>query len=254
VKTVAILGCGPAGLLAAHAAIQRDHYVRIFSKKIKSSFFGAMYLHRPIPALHNTTVPEVVIKIEKYGTKKGYAEKVYGDPNAPVSWDKFGEGLTDAWSLSDAYEKLWARYEDRIVDTDVSHETLQPLGINYDMIFSTLPAPILCHDRRHHFDKQEMWVIHGKDQWDAQGRMVYNGRESEDWYRYSSINGHHSWEFSHFPVEAEKMKQGLSLVVGFKPTRTNCDCYPTIHRLGRFGRWDKHVLTHHAYEEVAGVL
>ncbi len=248
-SSVAILGCGPAGLLAAHAAIMRGHYVRIYSRKVRSQMFGAMYLHRPIPNLTDAAM-KFEIDVVKRGTREGYAKKVYGDENAPVSWDKFEDGVVPAWSLVAAYERLWIAYAQLIVDIDISQKTLIPIGLNHDIIYSTIPAPFLCVDPSHIFERQAMWVVHGQLTTNI-NRMVYNGRPEERWYRWSLIRGYRSWEYT---VDPRGKPPGTTISNGFKPIRTDCDCYPGIRRLGRYGKWDKHQLTHHGYEEVYDAL
>src|SRR5262245_4664497 len=116
---VAIFGCGPSGLIAAHAAATLGHDVAIFSRKKFSKTFGAMYLHEPIHRV-SPRDPEMEIRIIKFGSRQGYAANVYGDPNAEVSWDKFHNGSSPGWDLAEAYRKLWALYEGLIVDMDLS--------------------------------------------------------------------------------------------------------------------------------------
>ena len=78
---VAVLGSGPAGLLAAHACVQQGVEPKIYSLKEKSLMFGAMYLHEPIPDLNDPDRPDHDIMIVKEGTREGYAKNVYGDKN-----------------------------------------------------------------------------------------------------------------------------------------------------------------------------
>src|SRR5215470_19138644 len=98
---VAVLGCGPAGLMAAYACTVEGLTPHIYSKPNKSIIIGAQYLHLPIP---NITLPEpeVEIKYVKVGTPEGYARKVYGNEAAPTSWDRFSEGLHKGWGLREA--------------------------------------------------------------------------------------------------------------------------------------------------------
>jgi hypothetical protein len=91
--------------------------------------------------------------------------------------------------------------------------------------------------------------------------MVYNGLPPTgvpSWYRYSLIRDYQSWEFSsRHPsnyLEAQRVAEGLQVSEGFKPLYTDCDCHPEIVRLGRFGKWNKNVFTHHAYREVTDAL
>jgi len=250
---VAILGCGPAGLIAAHAAEESGHDVTIFSRKRKSETFGAMYLHEPIPGV-SPEKPEMNIYISKIGTREGYAKNVYGNPNAPVSWDTFADGEVPAWSLRNAYGKLWHRYESRIKDQNLTENLLQLTCESYDKVFSTIPLQAICTDWRHAFRSVAIRVIHGPARdVERQDCMVYNGMPYErnpNWYRYSYINGYQAWEFSSRSQMMVPLTEGFQITEGMKPLDTDCDCHPEIHRLGRFGKWDKHTFTHHAWREV----
>jgi hypothetical protein len=259
---VAVLGCGPAGLIAAYAAETAGHTVTIYSRRRSSKMFGAMYLHEPIPNLCPDK-PELSILVKKIGTREGYANNVYGDPKAPVSWDKFEEGLTPGWNMTHLYVKLWARYGARIIDTDLYPRFVHEVSDDYDKTFSTVPIRMLCENWQHSFEDVPIWVLHGKAKQKLNDLMVYNGLAHEpltipSWYRYSVINGYHSYEFAvkRAPqyLEAQRVTEGLQVSGGVKPLGTDCDCYPGIIRLGRFGKWDKNAFTHHSYREVRDAL
>ena len=57
---VAVLGCGPAGLIAAWAAEQAGADVQIYSKKVQSIIPGSQYLHGPIPGVSSPYAEGVV--------------------------------------------------------------------------------------------------------------------------------------------------------------------------------------------------
>lgn len=258
---VAVLGCGPAGLIAAHAAVELGHHVSVFSHKLKSRTFGAMYLHKPIHGV-SPPEPEMEITVVKLGSREGYAANVYGDPHADVSWDKFSNGPTPGWDLAATYEKLWEMYEGIIVNKTLSPPVIRSIEMRYDTVFSTIPAKMLCEVWEHDFESQQIWVLHGPaDEESNANVMYYNGLPLTGfggWYRYSNIRGYQSWEYSpkQIPryVEGQAVMRGLQIIDGLKPLRTNCDCRPGIVRLGRFGKWDKHTFTHHSYTEVWDVL
>jgi len=258
---VAILGCGPAGLIAAHAAVTLGHDVSVFSIKKKSQTFGAMYLHEPIYEV-SPTEPDMEITVVKMGTRKGYAMNVYGSPDAEVSWDKFEDGPTPAWDLAAAYDKLWEMYEGIVCHKPLTMPVIRGIEILYDRVFSTIPAKSLCEVWEHEFVGLPIWVLHGPtDEPSNANIMYYNGLPQTGlgtWYRYSLIRGYQSWEYSPklIPryIEGQPTMKGLRVVDGFKPLYTDCDCHPRIVRLGRFGKWDKHVFTHHSWNEVIRAL
>jgi len=256
---VAILGCGPAGMIAAHSASTAGHDVAIFSRKRLSPMFGAMYLHAPIPGI-SPKQPEMVIEVLKTGTRQGYAEKVYGDPEAPVSWDKFDIGPTPGWNLKKAYHELWRRYQHLIWDMEFTPEMLADWVKEYGRVFSTIPATATCLNWNHEFRKVTIDVVHGPTE-DPTNMMSYNGgmfHGAPPWYRYSRINKYESWEFGEgqipLTIPTEILIKNVRVSRGMKPISTDCDCHPGVVRLGRFGKWDKHAFTHHAYQEVRDAL
>ena len=258
---VAILGCGPTGLIAALAAETLGHEVVIYSRKKKSQTFGAMYLHMPIPGI-SPEEPEMEIQVVKMGSREGYAMNVYGDVRAKVSWDKFQDGPTPGWDLALAYDKLWLRYDHKIVDIALTGRIVDQLANDHDIIFSTIDRRVLCECWLHEFTGVEIAVVHGplddEHRWNV---MYYNGLPPNglgSWYRYSVIRGYQSWEYSLFNLptflQGERVREGLFVVRGIKPLATNCNCRPEIHRLGRFGKWHKHAFTHHSWQEVRDAL
>lgn len=244
-RDVAILGCGPAGLLAALAVEQAGFNPVIYSIKAKSVMPGAQFLHEPIVGLTNDD-PDMEITFIKQGTKEVYAMKVYGDPEAPCSWDDYPQGARPAWSLSDAYDRLWDRYGDQVIEGAVKPLSLNTIESMYDLVFSTIPAPVLCSNWLHRFPSASVWIR----SWNhadtsAKPFVEYNGSQLVGYYRMSTIGGWSSTEFGH---------RALNTVEGKKPLGTDCNCRPEIHRLGRFGKWQKGVLVHHAYHEAKEVV
>ncbi len=261
-KRIVILGCGPAGLLTALAAEQSGHEAIIFSKKKKSKMFGAVYLHENIPGL-TPKWPEFSVQITKYGDRAGYASNVYGDPSADVSWDTFDAGVYYAWDLAAAYDKLWDRFENKIIDVAIGPDDVVSCSESGDLVFSTMPLHFLCKNSHHEFKQQPIWVRHGQTH-DPQtpSLMIYNGMTADGlhglvgplWYRYSLIRGYAAYEYSRVedtPVEEDFI---LKMSNGTKPLSNTCDCHPEIIRLGRFGKWQKGVLTHHAYKEALSAM
>lgn len=274
---VAILGCGPAGLFATRAVEEAGHTPFIYSLRIKSEMFGAMYLHRSIPGL---TVPEdwFTIDVIKTGTREGYAYNVYGDKDHDCSWDHIKSGTNDAWDLKAVYDRAWDKWYPEILDKYVSTGLLIQLLKSFPLVISSIPAPHLCLGG-HNFDAQPIWVVHGEGRhliegvndddmmyyngvpWDGSFAAIYEGyterRSPPDkymighpWYRFSQINRYQAWEHSRDPGPAVGV-EWFKTSHGQKPISTNCDCWVKdgLLRVGRFGTWKKGVLTHHAYEQ-----
>lgn len=260
-KPVAILGSGPAGLLAAHAVGLTGHPLAIFSKPVKSELSGAQFLHRSIPDLTSTD-PDVEITYRLEGTPQGYREKVYGSEGSSlpgfVSFEFLKDGQTqDAWNLLGIYDRLWQFFQNNIEKnaTEINNEWIMKNQKHFEFIISTIPLPALCetnspdrdvNDTRppHIFQTQGIWLIDDQLMPTDDNTILYNGNDSYSWYRTSNLFGHKGTEWS---------QQGTKppypgLKTGIKPIRSNCNCHPEIIRLGRFGKWEKGVLTHHAFE------
>lgn len=267
---VAIFGCGPSGLFAAWAAIQGGAEVTIISKKRRSELYGAQYLHMPIPE-----VPAECRQVEYrlLGSVDNYRQRVYGDSYlGPTSVDTL-IGYQEAWDIRSTYNFLYDLFEDKI-------RAVKPGGFDgagmkrlldlnnmreFDLIFSTIPLPSIClKPDIHKFESQRVWAVG-----DAPGRgqkcpihcdaekILCNGLDKSavdgdapDWYRVSNVFGHTTaewpaWHYPNLSIPAADVR---------KPISTNCDCHPEVRMLGRYGKWEKGVLSHQAYIDVEGIL
>jgi hypothetical protein len=241
-----VLGCGPAGLLAAHACKLRGLEVEIYSIKQKSPILGAQYLQRGIPFL--TGDPDGHVVFNHVGTSDGYATKVYGSADAQTSWGAYEDGFYPAWSLKNAYDELWDRFEADITDIKLNSVILSSLEerTDVDYRFSAIPVKAICWDQtKHIFEDKQIWVTRTCPTPMVENSIIYNGRPEDSWYRASFLFGEYATEFGKY------MGGGLQ---GIKPLSTNCNCRPLWQRVGRFGKWQRGVLTHHAFEDVIGAL
>jgi hypothetical protein len=267
-QRVAILGCGPAGLLAAHAATLLKCEVTIFSHRVKSDMRGAQYMHKPIPGL-NLDNPVKLSYVMQGGTVDEYRRKVYGDASEDllVSPEQFS-GYQEAWSIRQAYNQLWTKYNRLIVDRNIDTHFLMASMSYFDKILSTIPATQLCYQPLEHvFTKAKVWI---DEQW--RGGLAWknlerygthhvvlcNGRPFDSnephatgWYRTSIIYGRANTEWIASSIQFFA-SYGARPVV--KPLSTNCTCWPNIIRAGRYGVWRKGVLSHEAFETALEVF
>lgn len=267
---IAILGCGPAGLIAAQAvANSRDCSYEIISRKQPSKQYGAQWIHEPIPGITSES-PDGEVVVHHLGDADGYAKKVYGAARAETSFGEWGDperpSVIPAWDMRTVYARLWETHEDRIIDRDLSPDEVLNIvqSGTYDAVISSVPRRAICRsafvnpdegpiEENHEFKSQKVWVRPSDDVVSG-NEVVYNGNLEPAWSRYSSVFGHAMYEYGdHSPG-----KPPLDDVVPIeKPLATTCNCWRTtgpINFVGRYGIWSKKVLAHHAYDEAAHVI
>lgn len=261
---VAVLGCGPTGLVAAHAAISAGHDVTVYSKKRKSEMFGAQYLHEAIPGL---PAEGRSISYELWGTVEQYRQKVYGLDDVEVSPESL-LGKSTVYDIRAAYDDLWDKYSPLIRERNLDNEAVRFASRyeKFDAIINTVPAPAIC-GTKHTFMHQAIWaagdapergirVQLSNDMRDLVGtdHVVCSGLRWHDWYRFSVIFGHATVEWPYVLGHTNPPYPSASLV--YKPLASNCDCWSgtNVYSVGRYGAWRKGVLVNHAYHEVIGLL
>lgn len=261
-RNVVILGCGPSGIFAAHAAVQAGKDVRIFSRKRVSQMYGAQYLQGPVPGL--SLLPSVDVTYTLQGSSDEYAQKVYGDTRPPFI---ISRPTMKAWDIREAYENGWKAYEQLITPmSGISQKSLSPNYPNghgalarayadskYTQIISTIPAPSLCtKSGEHTFRGRNIWALGSAPELGQllndfevpDNTVINNGEKAPSWYRVSNVFNYKTVEW---PFERKPPVHGVAEVG--KVLGTNCDCFaPRIWRAGRLGTWNKMVLAHHAYE------
>lgn len=269
-RRVAILGAGPAGLLAAQAAYERGYDPVIFSrpplgdrfgKAAKSELHGCQYLHAPVPDSTFAGGPGHPVAYTLRGTSEGYREKVYGpESRVQVSPDEYGTGEPHlAWNLRSVYDKLWDRWTPSIRPLNISPEEMAIAleSKRWTKIFSTVPAPSFCLDRAHRFESQTIWAMGQREGTTdfpidcPPFTVICNGERDTGWYRVANVFGMRTVEWA---TPRKPPIQGVVPVE--KPVATNCDCHldKGLVRIGRFGKWQKGVLVHSAYAEAKKAL
>jgi hypothetical protein len=239
---VLVLGCGPAGLMAAHAAALNDCDIIIVSKARKSFMKGAQYLHKPNPPFK--------VSYTLLGTPQQYRIKVYGDLQTPVSPEDL-LGDHEAWDIRLTYDWLWNAYGPFVKDDNLNvarvDEVLQ--WCKPDIAISTIPASMLCLEG-HSFSSQRIWSSNQPMKPLEDNTVVCNGENIPHWYRAARIQGWDTVEWPHYP----KPPITNNLWEVEKPLMTNCTCFPDVHRMGRYGKWQKGVLSHEAYDDMIELL
>jgi hypothetical protein len=244
---VAIVGCGPAGLLAAHAVAIAGHAPVLYSKKAEMSPNArGVFLHRPVPGI-TSGVERQTISLVAVGSRYTYAEKVYGREDAPTSWDKYANRAVSGWPIASAYLRLWDLYSPLVREAEIGPEEAVALDWSYPLVINTAPAYALCKVRPWHrdvdgvhlFPSRRIWVRHEAPVGLPNNTMMYNGRSQDPWCRASRLFGVGATEYGSPQPNAHE---------GIKVGPTTCDCNPRIHRAGRWGTWKPGVLLHHAYE------
>lgn len=260
-KSVAILGCGPSGLMVAHAAAMLGWNFRIYSKKRKSRLFGSQYLHEPIPGM--TQEPATIVQYILEGSPEEYRAKVYGE-----AWDGTvsPEDMTEnhyAWDIRATYDRLYSAYEDDIVDCVVDREwqyfpfTKKPLPIrrNVDIVISTVPRKIWA-EPGDVFLSSNVWAIGDAPELGvrtpfrpADNTVICDGTKDVGWYRASSVFGFCTIEW---PERTRPPLEGIALVE--KPLSHNSTAASDFIHLGRYGAWEKGVLTTDVFNQALKIF
>ena len=250
---VVILGCGPAGLAAAHAAVSSGCEAIIISNTDQpSTIYGCQYLHAPIPGYERASSVRVSYRL--VGTAEQYRRKVYGDEwQGPVSPEDF-QGDHDAWDIRETYGLLW---RDLIGSMQVGlikkyvKQGMIPFvnSLHPDLVVSTIPAQALCQDPRHEWGSHTIWANGSIAPYiTGENEVVCDGTRERTWYRISNVFGYRTTEWASKPHSSVKATPVV------KPLWTNCDCHPEVLRAGRYGAWEKKRLVHEVYPAVKSEL
>ena len=255
---VAILGCGPSGLLAAHACDRYGIPFVIFSRYQKSDLGGAQFSHIPIPGL-TEEIPPVELRYSVNGEASIYQEKVYESTPVPfVSFENVKDGMVvRAWNLRAIYYQLWERYAPNIItQPEIEGKWIEKIQDSiFDIVFSSIPLIAVCRasfdmDVSHQFRSHPIRIFNQALADIPDNTIIYDGTKDHSYYRMSKIFGVGSTEWG----GSSPVPPGIPLRTVHKPIATNCNCHPKIQRIGRFGTWTKGVLTMHAFNKVIDTL
>lgn len=247
---VAVIGCGPAGLAAAHAAVGLGADVRVFAPREKTTQRGPLLIQRAIPGI-NTGHPDGTIHQKVIGGSiMDYRYKLYGDVNIGINGDIL-KPYYHAWRHGETYDRLWALYNDLVLNTTILPAQLARMHEDYDLVVSTANALDMCKVPRapiHSFEHATVYVTQ-EHSYPGQpdNTIVFNAGLDYEWVRSSRVFGVGSTEWlpGKAPDDAVRIE---------KPISTNCNCYPHVLRTGRFGKYRNEVWIDTAYWETYEAL
>jgi len=251
---VVILGCGPSGLAAAHAAASSGYETIIISSTDKpSKLYGCQYLHAPVPGYEDASRVRVSYRLA--GTAEQYRRKVYGAAwPGKVSPEDFA-GDHDAWDIRETYERMWIDLIDELVVGLIVRRVVRgsiPFisSLCPDLTISTIPAQALCSKPAHEFHSHTIWANGSTAAEEAaENEIICDDTVGHAWYRMSNVFGYRTTEWSRLPnVKATNAAPVI------KPLWTSCTCHPEIMRAGRYGAWEKRRLVHEVFPSVMEAL
>jgi hypothetical protein len=241
---VCVIGCGPAGLASAHAAVGLGAEVRIFAPKNRTPQRGPLILQRPIPGITNSHPDGYVRQIVIGGSILDYRYKLYQDVNINVNGNILQEGY-HAWMLDKAYGELWDRYSELIEDRIVAANELQRMHFQFDLVVSTAPLMELCTMTDYHnFRYKAVSITQGSSYPDQpENTIVFNANPKVPWVRSSRIFGQRmtEWPLTNAPGDHITIQ---------KPISSTCNCFPRVLLTGRFGKFQNETWVDSAYMDV----
>lgn len=246
---VIVIGAGPAGLAAAHAAVGLQAEVTILAPARMTPQDGPLLLQRPIPGINTDHPDGTVHQYVIGGSILQYRYKLYGDINIRINGDILVPQY-HAWQHRETYEKLWHMYSGMITDYVLTPKEMRNIHRDADLVVSTANAYKMC-TVGHHFLFKEVGVtpeFSYPDQPD--NTIIFNAAPSPAWVRSSRVFGVPVTEWA---VGSEHGMPTNARIIQ-KPISTDCDCYPQILRTGRFGAWKNEVWIDTAYWDTYGAI
>lgn len=245
---VIVIGCGPAGLAAAHAAVGLGAEVQVIAPRQMSPQNGPLLLQRPIPGI-NTDHPDGTIHQRVIGGSiLDYRYKLYGDINIGINGDILAK-CYHAWDHRATYNTLWGMYSGLITDRKVQPEELSSINRQCDLVVSTANALSMCFNRHiHDFNYVEVAITPEYSYPDQpDNTIIFNAGGEFEWVRSSRVFGVPvtEWHPNNAPTKARFIT---------KPISTDCDCYPHVLRTGRFGAYRNETWIDTAYYDTYGAI
>lgn len=246
-------------MLAGYAVERNGHEPVFYARPLRSHVLEGAYLMRRLPGMDATRKGDGYIEYIQRGDKEVYAEKVYGDRAAPVSWDAVRWGRAPLWWLDTVYRRLYDRYEGNISPIELSASVVAAIAKSESLTISTVPLNAICAKLdKHKFMAADISLVripsdHGRLQ--GGNMMIYNGLEGVPWFKFTRVGGWDTWEYGQrIPQILEYASEAFQISQGLKLVSNTCDCHPRVYRVGRWGQWQRGILNHHPFEQAQALL
>lgn len=275
----AILGCGPAGLLAAHACKMNYVDFDIFSKARKSHLFGSQYLHEPIPGLTEEGDMGVPVKYIVEGTPEQYRRKTHGKWwGGRIDPEEFQTDHT-AWNIRQHYDLLWNMYgglvDDYEIPTDygptagnsIHRRVSMELSLDrYDLVISTVPRTIWAIEGEEYIYSEgwalgdapergqvvEDMVPEVRGEWGYIGdnQIVCDGTDTVSWTRLSRVFGYTTVEWPHHAPQPHPSAVMVRKPLGYTPAPGKINPTSEWLHVGRYGKFERGIVVSDAFRDV----
>lgn len=258
--SVAIIGAGMTGLLAAKACMDKGIMPTILSATKPNPGHGVRYLH------DNCGLPLKPIEIETafvgYGDKFMRWNKADQRAMAELYAIKTGASQTNnsihrsvktvtAYNWMDAWNMLQGL---RIIESEVLPDDMRGLSRKFDLVINTAPLNKIYPHSKSQCLYREMYVSDcspypNHDSWAStpDNIIVYNVDIDAPWTRYSRVDGVEQTEYIR-PVE------GAHKVIKVDGKAKFYNHQQNVLLLGRYGKWDSTYMAHMAYYDTMSRL
>ena len=193
------------------------------------------------------------------GTPEEYRRKVYGQMwDGTISAEDL-EYSHWAWDIRAAYKKLWDLYSDQVYDCNITslRQVERDARLSgYDVVFSTVPRKVWALPTDN-FVSTKVWAIGDAPERGQRApfttfeddTIICDGTDAVSWYRLSCVFGHTTIEW---PGHKRPPIENIAPVE--KPLGHDSQQASDFIHLGRYGKWQKGVLTTDAFDEAMKVL
>ena len=257
-KKLAVLGAGPSGMMAAHAAAQCGYYVKVFDREPSQvrRNSGVFYIHDDCDLLLDSIkIRQTVLGCSLMTPDEislAYSNKVYGKPSVGrVSvMNVITEDETTGYNAAQAVDRLWDLYGGQVEKQEIEGmNSVDYLTVyeGFDKVISTIPAYVLYPGI---YDSSSAQIKVGKAPED-EAFIFYNLNSFSPWYRCSAMFGLFIMEYGiNGPDEptdkpSDYQWKTVTKVIGNGVISDREDLF----LVGRYGAWNKTTLTHDVYYE-----